>query len=473
MSHNPRFSLADVCEWLSIGLPTTFEDIVFNGVSVDSRNDCSGKLFVGIEGNKTNGGLFYGEGFRRGARAAIVDLSVVKGMGDGFHTVDGKPLIVVEDSLTALKRCARGYLSRLKSVCVIAITGSCGKTTTKEMLYLILKNHKRVVKSPESYNNTLGVSLTILSAPLDTEILILEFGTSAPGEIGALCDIAQPDISVLTAVGAAHLEGLGSIEGVFREKTTIIRRTKNGGSAVINADAVDTEAVIAPCSVRKVLVSTKSQKADLVAESLRREEGYVRFRIGELEGRLNTDAFHLVSDALCAIAAAELVGVSRKQAIEALEEFSPSNMRMEQREIDGIRLINDCYNANFLSVCAAVAHLGSLSQYKRRIFIFGDMLELGAESESLHRKIGERIALSGIDVLVCIGSFSKVSAEAASRLGLKQVFQFGSVEDASEFLNSFVQPQDVILTKASRKMRLESLINRFSCRKNRREDGVA
>ncbi|MCX7702874.1 MAG: UDP-N-acetylmuramoyl-tripeptide--D-alanyl-D-alanine ligase [Planctomycetota bacterium] len=477
MLHEVRFSLKDVCEWLSLAVLQGSNKILFNGVATDSRINCDGLLFFGLLGEKVDGGKFYREAFKNGARGAVVNAKVIEGeenQSSEIHLVNGKPLIIVNDTRNALKRCAQGYLKKLKKVRVVAITGSCGKTTTKEMVHTILTKRYKTVKAVESYNNLIGVSLTILSAPLDTEVLVLEFGTSAPGEIGLLCDVAQPDVSVLVAVGEAHLEGLGSLEGVFREKTTIVKKTKKGGVTVLNGDGLDVKRVEVPEGVRKIVVSAKSSDATVFAEDVHREGGSVRFKVGQLEGRLNTGAVHLVSNGLCAVAVADVFGISRESSLKSLSEFSPAKMRMEERFVDGVRLINDAYNANFISVCAAVKHLSGLSEQKRRIFVFGDMLELGEYSERLHEEVGRQVGESNIDVMVSVGRMSRIAADVASRYGFKKVYKFDNAEEAAQFLNGFVSEGDVVLAKGSRKIQLDTLITSFSCRKNRRrEDGVA
>lgn len=466
MLHRVGYTAYDVCRWLGYPAPQKIGQGALKGFCIDTRRDCEGYVFVGVKGKNCDGSKYYRKAFEKGALMAIVNASYKRSPSYGAQIVDGRPLLVVPDTLFALKKCAQKRLKDLKDALVVAITGSCGKTTTKEILYTVLKERFKTVKAPESYNNAIGVSLTVLSAPADTEVLILEFGTNAPGEIASLCSIARPYISVLTAVGPAHLEGLGSIEGVFKEKTDIIRHTLCGGIAVLNADAVDVERTPNPPRGRKIIVSTKRTDVDLYAEGVRKSNGSIFFRLNGYEGCIKTEVEHFLSDALCAISVAEVLGIPRAQILNTLKNFNTVRMRMEELSTDTIKIINDSYNANPLSVRASIDHLSGLSKYKRRIFVLGDMLELGRMSESLHRQVGEYTASKGIDVLITVGEKSALAASAAQNAGMEKVFKFRETDEAGEFLQGLVSPGDVVLLKASRKIRLESVIDGLLCRKN-------
>ena len=468
MSHKPGYTVGDVCRWLSVAVPDGLSGKPLAGFCTDTREDCEGRVFVGLVGENCDGSRFYEEAFRKGAALALVNSSFTGKPPFTVEKSEDKLLIALPDTLSALAECARKYLAELKRVRVVAITGSCGKTTTKEMLRMILSGEFRTTAARKSYNNSIGVPLTVLSAPSDVEVLVLEFGTNARGEIASLCAIAKPDISIITAVAPSHLQGLGSLEGVFKEKTDIIRCTRHGGVAIVNADAVEVNRAPIPPNGRRIVTSTKRKDVDLFPDRIEVCEDGLAFVLRGYEGFLKTGALHFLSNALCAVAVADVLGVELRSALDALKEFSPPKMRMEVRSEGEIRIINDAYNANPLSVRAAVEHLGRLDCFRRRILVFGGMLELGDATDTLHREVGEFVASSGVDVLITVGEVAKVTASAAIEAGMESVFAFNDAEEAGSFLRSIARSGDVILLKASRRIRLESIIRDHLCRKDRR-----
>ena len=360
----------------------------------------------------------------------------------------GRPIVIVDDCRRALLDLAAAYRREL-ALKVIAVTGSNGKTTTKEMLRLLLGG--RAAVSPRSFNNELGVPLTLLGANRRHEFCVVEMGTNAPGEIGLLAGVARPDVGVLLNVGESHLQGL---DGVAREKFALVEALGPEGCAILNYDDERTRAMI-PRAPGYVLSFGTWPNADVFADDIRTKGYSLSFRLFHRQRvRMRLIGVHNVHNALAAAAVALWLGEEPAAVGQRLQEYQPAPMRMAIEEIGRIRLINDAYNANPRSVNAALSEM-SVRGGSRRIAILGDMHELGPEAPGLHARVGERVARSGIDVLWAIGPLSEETARAARRAGLKHVHWSPNVTEAIASPPVKVKSRDVVLFKASRAMRLE------------------
>lgn len=409
------------------------------GVSTDSRTVKEGDLFFALRGARFDAHGFLEEVFRKGASAAVVERDV---------PCPG-PTISVGDTLGALGSLAAAYRMALGAR-VIGVAGSNGKTTTKEMIAHVLGKDRRVVKAQGSFNNSVGVPHTIFQADERTEVAVLEIGTNHPGEIAALGAVARPDIGVLVSVGAEHLEGLGSLEGVADEETALFDHLRGGGYAVLHDDPRITSRVHLPAE--KVVTFGMTDRADLHPTDV---DGMtflvrgVRFRL-DLLGEWN------IQNSLAAAAVAMLNGVTLAECAARLADFRPPKMRMERLELAGVTIINDAYNSNPESATRAIREFSRFASRGRRVAVIGDMLELGPGTADYHRQLGELLAGSAVDVVVAVGGQSRTILDAMA--GAKERHGFGSVDEMRGGFRDLVREGDVVLLKGSRGIGLERLV---------------
>lgn len=424
------------------------------GVSTDTRSLAGGELYVALSGPRHDGNEFAGRASAAGAGALLL-----RGNGEEPAVPEGEtPVLLVPDPLRALGDLAAWHRQRL-SAQVVGITGSCGKTTVKEIAAQLLRGHRRVVASPRSFNNAIGVPLTLLAADESTEVLLCEIGTNAPGEIAALTRIARPFAGVVTNVGAAHLEGLGSLDGVAREKSALAAGVPSQGFVVLNADCRFLEVFQEASSARVVSFSVEGE-GDLDARDVWFHPAGTTFRLGELEVTSPLLGLHNVQNLLAALALCQGLGLSLEELLPAVETLSTAKQRMERSEHDGVTLIDDTYNANPTSARAAVRVLEGLHGFARRVLVLGDMLELGELAAELHHEIGLEAARAKLDLFVCVGELSKAAAAGALEGGLAaaSVLHLDDTEDAVREVPGLLKDGDVALIKGSRGMKLERLV---------------
>lgn len=420
---------------------------VYGSVSTDTRALEEGSLFVALRGENFDGHAFLEEARKRGARAAIVERV----------PEDAPPLRYyrVPDTLTALGRLGR-YRRRAVGGRVVAITGTNGKTTTKEMTRAILATRYATHATAGNLNNLVGAPLTLLATPDDAEALVVEIGMNVPGEIARLTEIVEPEIGVVTAVAEGHLEGIGTLEGVLREKTSLLSRIRPGGLAVV-ADEPASLPERARSLTRRVRVAGWSDRADpdLTAEDLRIDlDGRVRFRWQGRDAVLPFGGRAHVRNALIALAIGLEWGVDPDEAIAALEALDPPNMRGETHRYGDLTVIADCYNSNPASLAAAVETLVHMPRQGGRVVVVGSMLELGTRSEALHRESAERIADADVDRIVATGLFVPAFEGLRDQLGGRLIAHEDPMAALDPFLDQ-LSGEEVILLKGSRGMELE------------------
>jgi len=449
----PELTCTDIADALG-RRPRNTGAQVFRGVSTDSRTVEPGSLFVALKGEKFDGNDFVLEAFRKGAAGAVVS-RVAPGVAEC-----GGTLFVVDDTLRALGDIARAYRRRLRAG-VIGVTGSNGKTTTKEMMFHILSKSARVARARKSFNNFIGVPLTILSIEPDDRFAVVEMGTNAPGEIAYLADIVVPDVGVITNVSATHLEGLGSEEGVMKAKGELLDRIAPDGTAVLNADNPWTMRLASSCK-RRVLTFGETQTADFAGGDITQNCRGISFTIRGIRARVPAPGRHNAFNALAALAACSCFGLEIPQMVEALADFKLPAMRLETHAVAGFRIVNDAYNANPASVAAARDVLSTTETAGRRIFIFGDMLELGERSDELHKEIGRLVPKKNVDVFWTIGRQARLAGEAARDAGMTPdaVHHADSASAAADAVADFLREGDFALVKGSRGMALEEIIER-------------
>lgn len=409
------------------------------GVSTDTRSIRAGDLFFALRGANFDAHDYLGQAFEKGAVAAIVDRDVA---APGLT-------ISVENTLTALGSLAAAYRMTLAAR-VVGVVGSNGKTTTKEMIAHVLGRDRRLVKAQGSFNNNVGVPVTIFQADPRTESAVLEIGTNHPGEIDKLGEIARPDIAVLVSVGAEHLEGLGSLDGVADEETAIFRHLRSGGYAVVHDDPrILTRLHLPP---EKFITFGLTRSADLHPTWI---DG-MRFGVRGVEFRLNLLGEWNIQNALAATAVALLHGIPLDEIAARLADFRPPKMRMERLELAGVTIINDAYNSNPESASRAVREFSKYPSMGRRVAVIGDMRELGPTSESYHRELGRQLAESAVDVVVGVGR--EVRALLAELQGHKEHHGFESVDAMKSSLESLIRTGDAVLLKGSRGVGLERVV---------------
>jgi UDP-N-acetylmuramoyl-tripeptide--D-alanyl-D-alanine ligase len=390
-------------------------------VVIDSRAVGPGDLFVGLPGEHVDGGTFAAGALEAGAWGVLVGRSQAEGLGGGA-------VIAADDPLAALQALARAW-RRALGARVIAITGSVGKTSTKDLTAALLAPARRVHASRANFNTEIGLPLEVLAAPDGTEVLVLEMGMRGAGQIAELAEIAEPDVGVITNIGPVHLELVGSLEGVAQAKGELLLGLREGGTAVIPAGEPRLEAMLRPG-----LEVVRFGAGDPLPEGL----------------VLPFTSAHMLLNAHAAVAAARAVGVEPTGAVEL--RLSP--LRGELVELPGgATVVNDCYNANPLSMRAALDDLAAQSPPGRRIAVLGDMLELGPDERVLHREIGAHAAASGIELLVTVGP---LAAEMAAPFGGETVAA-GSAAEAAEALRGRLRAGDLVLVKASRGVGLEAV----------------
>lgn len=422
-------------------------------VVTDSRDYCHGQCFVALDGSHANGRDFVAAALHGGAVGAVVDGQV------SGSVPDGKFLVRVPDTRKALLRLGAEHRRR-HAARVVGITGSCGKTSTKDMLGKVLASAMPTVCSPHSYNNHIGVPLTLFRIRPETRAAVVEIGSNAPGEVAALSAVARPDLAILTCIGRAHLEGLGSVGGVAREKACLVTGLNRDGVAILNGDDPACVEIANSAHVRTVFVRIDAE-ADWFATDLRFHGRGTSFLLrGRREVTLPLLGAHNVYNALLALAAAAELGVDEDRALAVLARTLPSQRRLELRRVGGVTIFDDTYNMNPESSRAALEALARLSG-GRRIVVFGEMLELGSGAGELHRELGRYVARLGVDLLVCVGDGASEIAEGAlaSKMASSSVRRAPDPMGAHEILSELLRPGDMVLCKASRGVELDRMVD--------------
>ena len=397
------------------------------GVSTNSREIKTGDCFFAIKGENFDGHDYVDDALRAGGVCGIIERQVKA----------DRVVLKVNDTIEALGKFAKFY-RELLDYKVIGITGSAGKTTTRQMIYHVLSNYYKCHQSPGSFNNNIGVPITLLSADNDTKIVVAEIGSNAPGEIGHLSKIALPDIAVITNVYPAHLAGFGSLQNIIKEKADITAGLKSGGELIINDKS----------SALKEYLNENAIKYDV-------------FNTDNVDFQIPVAGAGNLENAAAAWAVVSRFDVTGEQFRQAMKSFRPPSMRMEVLKIGKFHVINDCYNANPASMKNALGAIESMNG--RRVFVCGDMKELGAESSRFHRQLGIDAAQAGVDVILVCGRFANAVAEGAKDAAPAdlEVECFDDADAVCNNLSKFVADDDIILVKGSRAMGLEIVIEKL------------
>lgn len=433
-----------------------------SGVFTDSRHPVPGGLFVALRGERFDGHDFVAQAAARGAAGAVIAEAEAQRLTEVIDK-DDFFLIAVGDTLAALQGLARGHRRRFDGP-VIGVTGSNGKTTTKEMIAACLGTHVNVLATYRTLNNEIGVPLTLLALEPQHRICVVEMATRGLGQIAQLAAIAEPNLAVVTNVGPVHLETLGDLDNVARAKGELVTALPASGVAILNADD---SRVLAMRRMTKARVVTYglAPESDVRATEVVEDGRSVRFdlRIDSEpvvnEVIVNLPGMNNVSNALAALATAWVCGYDLIRAAEALAQFRTAPQRLEISDLPGdILLINDSYNASPLSMRAALDVL-RLSSGQRKVAVLGDMLELGDQHEYYHRQIGLSAVDVGVDLLICVGQSARFIAAGAKEAGMRSesVLCYADAPTAAEAVQSWLQKGDSVLVKASRGLRLEQV----------------
>lgn len=435
------------------GIPYRIERKEFTGISIDSRAIAEGELFVPIKGKNFDGHDFIDKAYKRSGGGALCERKMV----DIFRNAKGT-IILVDDTSDALLSLAKYKRQRLKSK-FICITGSNGKTTTKELLVELMRPTFSIHYNEKNYNNIIGVPLSILSIKGEPSFCIFELGTNNKGEIERLADITMPEISAVTNINPAHLEGLFELEGIIEEKCSLFRHTKEGGVILINADSINVNYLVD--KAHKAYTFGIENPADfrLIIE---RELGWDGFEIrlklidDEVLTQTRLIGKHNLYNILTASALAKLAGLDKDQIAERLPHFLPFDRRfLPIHSEKGYLIIDDTYNANPASMEWAIRTLSSLPCDGRRYVVLGAMKELGAKTSYYHRELGRLIKESGIDLAILIGDSMEDAFEEA---GPEKAIFFETKEEIIELLLNTLKKGDSILVKGSRAMNMEDIV---------------
>lgn len=428
------------------------EDITANGVVIDSRQVEAGYIFIAVKGERVDGHSFIDSVFEKGALAVVSE-----------HELPGetRPYILVSSSTEALKSMA-AYYRRNLDIKIVGITGSVGKTSTKEFIASVLSEKYSVLKTEGNFNNEIGLPLTILRIRDDHQIAVIEMGISHFGDMEPLGIVAKPDICVITNIGCCHLENLIDRDGVFKEKTAMFDYSSEDGEYVLNLDDDKLATVEQVKGKKPVFISFDNRKAAVTVSSVKNsgiEGTECTICIGgeNIDVNIPLPGRHMVLNALMACAVGGLCQVTPSQMRAGIEKIQPVGGRVNIIKSNGLTIIDDCYNANPVSMKASIDVLKYASG--RKVAILGDMFELGKNEAELHGCIGEHIGKTDIEVLITIGYLSKNIDDYAKENGFKgQIIHFNELNDFQDKCKGYLQEGDTVLVKASHGMHLENII---------------
>lgn len=449
------------------------------GVSIDTRSIKPQEAFVAIKGNNFDGHDFILEALRKGASCIIRNPEDKNCKASSRDDMRRAAFIEVKDTVRALGDIARFQREKF-NIPVIAVTGSNGKTTAKEMISWVLSRKFKVLKNLGTNNNQIGLPMTLLNLTGDYDFAVLELGTNHPGEIEYLAGVCLPNIGLITNVGPAHLEHLDSLQGVFKEKSSLLRNLKHPRIALLNGDDILLRRKIPGGKTNPITFSFGiKNRCDFSASGISKSNRGIVFLINhnipgagtkgrfpegkikqEIKFTLKTLGYYNIYNALASIAIGRIFGLEYPDIAKALSVFEFPRSRLNLVEFNNLRLIDDTYNANPVSLRQALDTLGSFNAKGRKIFVMGDMLELGDYQKLFHRQAGRKAA-EICNTFITVGEFSRSAAESANKAGLdaKNIFSCRTTSEARDILFNKISPRqdDIILVKGSRLMRMEEI----------------
>jgi UDP-N-acetylmuramoyl-tripeptide--D-alanyl-D-alanine ligase len=454
-----KLSIFQIAEFASASVSGGDGNVSIDKVSTDSRTLKRGELFVALRGENFDGHKFVEAAVKTGAAGAIIDLGWKGKVPDNFT------VIRVEDTLQAYQTVAANYRKSLP-LRVLAITGSNGKTSTKDFAAAVLGRRFRVTKTQGNFNNHVGLPRTMLEATSQDEVAVWEIGMNHPGEVAALAKIAAPDAALITNIGIAHIEFMGSREVIAAEKGALAEAIGPQGSIILNADDPFSKNIAARTHAKVIFAGTTAGtiRAGEITQSAHGSDFTILEGAHRCRAQLPVPGLHMVQNAMLAVAAGRLFGLSLEEAAAGLVAAPLAKARLQIRQIGGVQFIDDSYNANPDSMKAALRTLVELDADGKRIAVLGEMRELGKESARGHREVGETAAELGVDQLIAIGDMGAAIAEAAQQAGLEKTAAVGSISEAAEMLTEITAPGDLVLIKGSRTARTERVLEEFAKR---------
>jgi UDP-N-acetylmuramoyl-tripeptide--D-alanyl-D-alanine ligase len=455
-----RLSVKEILKCSQGSLLKGDEKYFINSISTDTRSLKKDDLFIALKGKNFNGHDFIRNAEELGAKGIVVseDIKNVKDLK--FEII-----IKVNDTLQSLKSIARYYLSKFKNLKIVGVTGSNGKTTTKDIIAHILGKENKVLKAKGSFNNSIGIPLTVFELNSSHNVLVLEYGTNFIGEIKELVEIASPDISVITNIGRTHLEFFKNERNVLREKMDLINGMKEDKTVIINIDDKYLVTILNSIKGKKILTYGIKNNADINAVDIYDlgERGF-KFILRILDKNVEVNfpllGMHNIYNALAGVSVGFTLGVDINVIKEALEDFKiDSPHRLEKFKIEDILIIDDSYNANPESVREAIRVLSDISG-KRKIIVLGDMLELGDKEVEFHKEVGVLVKNYNIDILITLGELSENINLGALESGMsdKNMYHFDNKEGIVNLLKNLLKKGDAVLIKGSRKMKMEEIV---------------
>lgn len=447
-----EFTVAEVCTATGGIVQGEAAGVRFQGICTDTRTVHPGNLFIALTGERFDGHEFLKQALEKGAAGVVISKKTAE-------MPAGAVAVVVDNTLKALQDIAHFHRSRF-SIPVIAITGSNGKTTTKDLTAAILESKLSVLKTEANFNNEIGLPRTLLNLTKEHQVAVVEMGMRGPGEIAELAGIAKPTAGIVTNVGETHIELLGSLANIAAAKAELVEAVPSQGFVVLNADNAYVKAMSGKAA-GKVIFYGIEHPADIQAVQIQVEGLHTTFMCrcygAAFPLKLPMIGMHNVYNTLAAVAAAWELGLSAQDIQAGLDRFQPSSMRQQIERVGEYIVINDAYNASPLSMAGAIATLQQVAA-GRSIAVLGDMLELGDVAIEAHHRIGQTAGQCGVDAVVTVGALAEHIVIAAREAGIKEAVACQSHEDAAAALRRILQPGDTILLKGSRGMKMEKIL---------------
>lgn len=429
-------------------------DIEIEDYSIDTRNIKNGEMYFAIKGENIDGNDFIEEAFGKGAIGCITNIELDKSILEKYSN---KAIIKVKDTIKAIQQLAK-YKREQYNIPVVAVTGSVGKTSTKDIIANVLSKKFNVLKTEGNFNNHIGLPLTLLKLKEHTAVVV-EMGMNHFGEISILTNIAKPTICVITNIGTSHIGNLGSRRNILKAKLEILEGLKKEGKVLVNNDNDLLEEWVETNKEYNVYTYGINNESNYIAKNILFYENNSEFKIKDIKIGVPVAGEHFIYNAICAFAVGDLLKINKNKIAEGISEFELSKKRMEIKVIkNNIRVINDSYNASFDSMKAVLEVLNSIKA-KRKIAVLGNMLELGKFTEELHRKVGIEVVKNNIDILITVGEYAEQIANQAHKLKMQNIYICKNIESAANILNEKLEENDLVLLKASNSMKFSKILD--------------
>ena len=436
----------------SFGYPSNIE---VTSISTDTRTIEKGAVFVALKGNNFDGHDYAAKAMELGAVAVVAE-----------RAIEGAKCIIVDSTHLALLDIASYYRDKF-NIKLVGITGSVGKTTTKEFVSLVMSKKFNTLKTIKNFNNEIGLPMTLFDLTNKHEAAVIEMGMSNLGEISRLSQTAKPDLCVITNIGFSHIENLGSQKNILKAKMEILDGADENAPLILSKDDKFLKDVKVRADRKKIFYSISDTSADVYASDIITRDDKIEFNINSdgntYKAKINFLGEHNIKNALAAFCVGREYRISPESMIEAISEYIPDGIRQTISDINGVKIIADCYNSSPDSAKSALHTLSQINTTGKKIAVLGDMLELGKMSNELHRSVGEAVCEENIDLLLCLGDMSDYYIKGALKKGfdINNTKIFTSKDEIAEYLKSTMTEGDAILFKASRGMKFEEIIEKI------------